>query len=270
MSDHVFRNPDKVQRLPYREFIREFGPNGREGFVVEDLDIVLRWFGKRYGEDADGAVRLVEVKHGSKALETAQIKTFGLLDMGLWLGLGRRYGGFYVIRTDVEWNQAQEFRVNKAKLTKDEFLHWLDRDIEIEPLWPKPKTQDFLDRFVEQITEWVGDSDLRPESTRNLFMEVLDIRLSALFEIERLPAGDLKWTEKMLSEMTADRDAATRVASTLVESLGGLRKALEDGEAWTRDQRWNGAAEDRVGLSKLGGILDTPILPRNGLRSVGE
>ncbi len=35
-----FRNPDKLQVLPYREWMRLNLPTGKQGMVVEDLDAV--------------------------------------------------------------------------------------------------------------------------------------------------------------------------------------------------------------------------------------
>jgi len=37
-----FRHPDKFQVLPWREYIRQNLPSGAEGFVAEDLDLIIR------------------------------------------------------------------------------------------------------------------------------------------------------------------------------------------------------------------------------------
>lgn len=129
MSDAMFRNPDKFQVLPFREFLRKKMPNGSSGFIVEDLDLVIRWFGRNYGYDANGAFMLIDLKFGRADLGTAQIKTFGLLDKLLRVADPHyeRYLGFYLIQYDNEdWEKAQ-FRINFHSVTRDEFMRFWQR-----------------------------------------------------------------------------------------------------------------------------------------------
>ena len=42
MNKPKFRHPDKFQVLPWREYIRQNLPPGAEGFVAEDLDLIIR------------------------------------------------------------------------------------------------------------------------------------------------------------------------------------------------------------------------------------
>lgn len=75
------RRPDVATPDPLRNTLRGNTPGfpfpeGKDGFVVEDLDVVLRWHGARFGLDAVGRFRLLEVKHPGFALEPAQKMTF--------------------------------------------------------------------------------------------------------------------------------------------------------------------------------------------------
>ncbi len=130
MSNHTFRNPDLFQVLPLRDYLRSPGwPNGSDGFVVEDLDIVIRHFGNGYHTDAKGRLLLIEQKHPGHWIRTAQQKTFGLLH-----GLLRkadperqRYIGYYVLQ--VEFGDGSEpmfpVRVNGKELDAAEFKRWI-------------------------------------------------------------------------------------------------------------------------------------------------
>lgn len=131
----AFRNPDILQVLPFREWLREKMPSGRDGFVVEDLDLVVRWFGRNYGYDSRGAFMLMDLKFGSAQLGIAQEKTFGLMD-----GLLRqadpdfeRYLGFFLIQyTDEDWDRAQ-FRINFKGVTHQQFMDFWSRRFVTEP-----------------------------------------------------------------------------------------------------------------------------------------
>jgi hypothetical protein len=140
MSNHKFRNPDKLQVLPFREWIRDVLPSGSKGTVVEDLDLVVRVYGRKHGTDATGKFMLIELKHGNSWIGVAQKKTFGLIDNLLRTAdpFGKRYTGYFIIQYSCEnWYEAS-FKVNRTPLTKQQFIDFLQFDetiIETIPSW---------------------------------------------------------------------------------------------------------------------------------------
>jgi len=136
-SNHRFHHPDLVEQRHERDFIRSHCPNGRDGFIAEDLDLVLRAFGPTYQTDGRGRIRLVEIKFGNASLGPSKRMTFGLIDEGLRKGLGPRYDGLYVVRTESRtWEESSSFNVNGTVLDRDEFVAWLnwDASITVKPL----------------------------------------------------------------------------------------------------------------------------------------
>ena len=135
MSSHVFRNPDIYQELPFRQWIREYMPNGDKGFVAEDLDLVVRHFGEAFEMDGKGRFMLIEIKISRGMFKTAQAKTFSLIHELLRSAdpHRERYIGFYVVHTTVEWPDAEHFTVNhKHKLTPREFRSFLMGELRIQ------------------------------------------------------------------------------------------------------------------------------------------
>jgi len=138
MSRHVLRNPDLVQELKFRNWIRENFPDGSAGFVAEDLDLVTRVYGSAYKSDMAGMFRLIELKHKHYGMDKSQHKTFGLIDALLRMGNPEkdRYDGYYLIQTDSDdWERCGVFFVNHTLLTKEEFLLWFEFDpsVIVEP-----------------------------------------------------------------------------------------------------------------------------------------
>lgn len=83
--------------LAVREHITNNSPapveNG-SGFVVGNVDMVLRWYGKKYHTDAQGKYALLELKHGSDIdLAAGQRIMFQHLDAAL--KADPRYKGFW-------------------------------------------------------------------------------------------------------------------------------------------------------------------------------
>lgn len=136
MSDHEFRNPDKVQVLPLREYLRRELPNGRDGFVVEDLDLLIRHFGPRYGTDSQGRFMLIEEKRNGCTIGAAQQRTFGLVDEVLRKGdpNRERYTGYYLLNTVYDGNNELAFplRVNGQTMTRDQFHQWLEGALRVQ------------------------------------------------------------------------------------------------------------------------------------------
>jgi len=146
MSDHVFRNKKIMQVLEYREAIRKHFPNGKDGYIAEDLDLVLRKHGNKYNKDAVGCFCLVEIKHGrcdvidgvQDQIGFSKEMTFGLMDRLLKKADPKmeRYQGFYVIRTfgAPEWDNPKTiFSVNGEIMDRDAFFSWLNGDSTIDP-----------------------------------------------------------------------------------------------------------------------------------------
>lgn len=100
----VFRNPDKYQILPWREWLRKVFPAGQEGFVVQDLDLIVYRFGSLIYEKSDlyGKFILIEVKYKKYHLEFSQEVLFGLIDSLLRKAdpEGNHYAGFYILTWD--------------------------------------------------------------------------------------------------------------------------------------------------------------------------
>lgn len=134
----VFRNDDKFQRLPFRDWLRKRMPNGRAGYVVEDLDLVPRVYGPNYNEDDIGKFMLLELKYTSSWIGVAQQKTFGLIHRVCRAGdpARRRYLGYYVINYDNEdWDQAT-ICINRQPVTMDQFREFMQlKDIGIKSLF---------------------------------------------------------------------------------------------------------------------------------------
>lgn len=136
-SRPIFRNPDKFQVLPLRDYLRgEKFPSGKGGLVVEDLDLVLLRFGPLVGRDydADGKIAIVESKNKGYTLPYAQIRTFRLLDKLLRSGdpKGEHYAGFYVLNWDNENNTP--VAINYRPCTQQEFDDWVVGKLDIPPL----------------------------------------------------------------------------------------------------------------------------------------
>jgi hypothetical protein len=102
-------------------------PSGSEGFVTEDLDLVVRLFGAKYNTDATGKFMLIELKHGNAQPAIAQQKTFGLIDSLLRKAdpNKQRYLGYFILNYDNEdWNKAN-FRVNGKPYTLRQLTRFL-------------------------------------------------------------------------------------------------------------------------------------------------
>lgn len=134
MHEITFRSDPVVEArrvFELRELLRgrkhEPMPSGRDGFVVEDLDLVLRWFGPRYDLDEWGRFRYVEVKRQGYDLDASQSRTFGL-SHSLLCERPDRYDGFYLVtHSDDEHAETTTYTVNGHQLTCNQFLTWVLR-----------------------------------------------------------------------------------------------------------------------------------------------
>lgn len=130
----IHEEAERTYRM--RELLRGNGyqpmPSGSEGFVVQDLDLVLAWHGQRFGLDRPGRVRLTEMRRWGKRLDGSKVWTFGLLDTMLrqspWADA--RYDGFYVVEhSDDRFDRSTRYRVEGAELDSDEFLSWVESPV---------------------------------------------------------------------------------------------------------------------------------------------
>lgn len=133
------------EELPLRWFIRERCPSPDDGLIAEDLDLVLRTTVR----SPLGQFRLVEHKHGTAPIKTAQAMTFGLMDALFRVAdpAGEHYDGWYVLRTRAPtegegvdyFDNLDMFQVNTVRLTKPEFIEWVSfGPVVIEPRQPRP------------------------------------------------------------------------------------------------------------------------------------
>ena len=142
MSGHTFRNPDLFQVLPLRDYLRSPGwPDGKDGFVVEDLDVVVRHFGNTFHTDAKGRLLLIEQKHPGHWIRTAQEKTFGLMDTLLRKADPERvrYLGYYILQVAFDADNAPVFpvRMNKQAMDATEFRKWITGETVIPSYFEK-------------------------------------------------------------------------------------------------------------------------------------
>lgn len=135
MATPVFRNPDKFQVLPIREYIRAQCPRPNEGLVVEDLDLVPLIYGPLVGrpKDADGKFMLVEIKHTGYGIGYAQARLFSMMDKLLRIAdpMKKHYIGFYVLNWDSNANKP--IALNNKPCDDNYFKQWLTGKIEVEP-----------------------------------------------------------------------------------------------------------------------------------------
>ncbi len=134
-----FRNPSSLEGLQrLRDLLRGHSPhimpmpNGQQGFVVEDLDLVLRWYGKNFGLDNEGRLRLCEVKYGQTPIAKAQKMTFKLL--AAIIGKNHpRFDGYFIIQTSDDLHNENTtyhiFRIDGVivkdiTLTARQFCKW--------------------------------------------------------------------------------------------------------------------------------------------------
>ena len=141
MNKPYLRNPDIVQELPWRKWLR----NGFEsmpfplvrGLNVQDVDLAV----VRYGELADrhlyddGILRLFEIKQLNGQMTQGQMRLFSMMDRMLRKGdpEGVNYGGFYFLH----WEPPSRCKLNGQRMTMDELAQFMLGQLEIEPVTPE-------------------------------------------------------------------------------------------------------------------------------------
>jgi len=101
----------------------------REGYVLENLDMILRTYEHKTSDL--GRFKLLEFKHANTSLRKGQIFTFSLMDRMLRTSQeNNRYEGFYLVNVDLN---NKIFIVNNVMLTEEEFRLFLLGKLKIEP-----------------------------------------------------------------------------------------------------------------------------------------
>lgn len=131
-------HPEFIQVLSFREWLRsDRFPTGSEGFVVEDLDLVVRWYVSKV--DEVGKFMFCEIKNNRAGLKPAQRNTFRLIDELLRRGdpSRERYIGFYLIQPSLpEWENLNcMFQVNGKVLNHDDLSLFFLGLLKIPPYW---------------------------------------------------------------------------------------------------------------------------------------
>jgi hypothetical protein len=138
MEKPTFRNPGLFQVYKFRDWIRDKLPNGPNGCVVEDLDLVIRVYGPNFHSDGTGKFMLIELKFWGSWIQTAQKNTFGLIDHLLRRAdpNKERYLGYFVINyNDEDWDQSR-FSINHIEVSGEELMNFLlFKSNDITGLW---------------------------------------------------------------------------------------------------------------------------------------
>lgn len=122
-----------------REYIREKLPSGKCGFIADDLDLIIRYWGPEHQTDGEGRIRLVEFKVGFGQFGYSQRLTLGLLDrMCKTSDYADRYEGFFLIYSESEnWHDVDKISVNGWHLSHEEFNEWILNKRHIDPVEPQ-------------------------------------------------------------------------------------------------------------------------------------
>jgi len=137
MSNHVFRNPDLYQQLPFRDYIRQHCPGANAGLIVTDLDMIINHIGALVDRrrDEDGRISLVELKDISTALNYTQSRTMQLMHKLMRASDPEHkfYRGSYLLQWDNKNNVP--CRINGKPVTEQEFVDWMIGKLEIPSLF---------------------------------------------------------------------------------------------------------------------------------------
>ncbi len=142
MSNHVFRNPDLYQQLPFRDYIRQHCPGANAGLIVTDLDMIVNHIGALVGRrrNDDGRILLVELKDMGADLNYSQSRTMQLMHKLMRKADPERkfYGGSYLLHWDNKNNVP--CRINSKPITEQQFNDWITGKLEIPSLFDEKAT----------------------------------------------------------------------------------------------------------------------------------
>ena len=133
MTTPEFRNPDKFQRLAFRDYLRKHMPSSSDGYVVEDLDLAIRVYQPsakarfNFQTDDDGKFRLIELKYKNAWITNGQRRLFGLMDRQGASGdpSGKRYLGYFIVQYSAEDWERSSFRINGKPIDRETFHRFL-------------------------------------------------------------------------------------------------------------------------------------------------
>ncbi len=126
-------------------------PNGKQGMVLEDLDLVPLLFGNMLGQKyhEHGKFMLVEMKSWGYSMSYPQKRLFGMMDALLRFAdsHGKHYMGCYVVWWDNEENRPAA--INMQPCSDAEFIQW----IEGKEIWKSYDFQNDRDvgKFMTQL-----------------------------------------------------------------------------------------------------------------------
>lgn len=132
-----------------REWMRRELPSAGEGMVISDLDVAIRRYGRKYGLDAEGDLRLLEKKEYTGQLTSGQMRVYNWIDRAIASSkMLSRWRGWSVLRVaykdepcicekckqPIETPDQAYDRFSKASLyldgkeiTHEDFKRWLEK-----------------------------------------------------------------------------------------------------------------------------------------------
>lgn len=138
MDEPRWRGPEELKDNR-REYIRDNMPKGGNGFIADDVDLVLRYWGPEHQTDGIGRIRIVELKVANGVFGYSEKLTLGLLDkMCKTSSQSDRYEGFFLIYSkSEEWQDIDTITVNGWDLTREQFDEWAMNKRHIDPMEPQ-------------------------------------------------------------------------------------------------------------------------------------
>jgi len=141
MNKPYLRNPNFVQELPWRKWMRnEFEtmpfPMNLKGLNVQDIDLVVVRYGQCAGRHlyADGIIRLFEVKQLNGKMSDGQARMYSMLDRLLRQGdpEGEFYEGFYFLY----WEPLENCKLNGMRMNMEDLAKFMTGQIDVAPVDP--------------------------------------------------------------------------------------------------------------------------------------
>ena len=138
----IFRSKD-LKNLPERQWNRDNMPEGKEGFIVEDIDMVIVNYDTEIKGDS-GTILLIEKKNPLEPFNYAQKNLFSIINALLRKSDPdrKKYRGFYLVRWYDNYVTVNEkVRLSRIGGKHSEYGKWLSGEFEIDSyfktLWDK-------------------------------------------------------------------------------------------------------------------------------------
>ena len=139
-EDNIFELRETLRGHKWKKM-----PNTRGcGFVVEDLDLILRWYGPPFKLDSEGRFRLVEIKHSLYPnLDRDLGKIYTFKPIVETLQSYNRFDGYFVVGcSDMQHTATTSYSVNGMRqeiMSAERFMNWcLNPWSEIPGMWTRP------------------------------------------------------------------------------------------------------------------------------------